>query len=495
MSSSLSRTCSFRYRIANRGGRSEYPGISICPKPNTNNHLALCQQVCFSRNYSTGSRHVTSSLLYKRYSFPVSIRFDTLVQQCQMSTTKTLPSPWLPSSAQLLQNHFQIAPQRQNTIISPSRFNSVSNYQCCVRMSSTLTENTSNQSMADNTSKKSSTDSNNESEKKKSNETSGSSNIFLDNLGTMFLIFIGSIIGWLVRSYYNGARKNAVRETLIESTAHADPIELDDLRIANTELTPSVFYEIIQHIIDQTATITTTDAEQHDRSSSSVTRMTYPKFVQLVRTAMIKMKGEAFTIQCGHVIDRIVLAALIKYDNRSNDPPNTVNSNTGDILDDTTTGTDDNRKQTLIDKIEMPIEFWLTVLSLALYSSAKERIEILHSVFHHFSLSPTAESNGPKITMSQVIQLIGYLQDTCQLVPDAQIIMTSHKYPLQEYIVGSPEQMIDHQQWDVNADENKVATSDMKSLKGHNITVDMLSDILSSRSVCAWGECYKYKSK
>ncbi len=492
MNSSLSRSCSFRYRIANRSSSSQRPGIAICPKPNTN-HLDLRQQLCF-RNY--GSYHVTPSLLYKRYSFPVSVR---LPQQCQMSTTTTttttLPGPCLPSSAQLLQNRLQITPQRQNSIVNPSLFNSVSNNQCCVRMTSTLTDNTSNQSMADTTSKKSSTDSNSDGEKKKSNETSGSSNIFLDNLGTMFLIFIGSIIGWLVRSYYNGARKNSVRETLIESTAHADPIELDDLRIANTELTPSVFYEIIQHIIDQTPTITTTDAEQHDRLSSSVMRMTYPKFIQLVRTAMIKMNGEAFTIQCGHIIDRLVLAALIKYDKCSNDPPNTGSSNMDDILDGTTTGTDDKRNQTLIDKIEMPIEFWLTVLSLALYSSAKERIEILHSVFHQFSLPPTTESTSPKITMSQVIQLIGYLQDTCQLVPDAQIIMTSHKYPLQEYIVGAPEQMIDHQQWDVKADENKVTTIDTKSFKGHNITVDMLSDILSSRSVCAWGECYKYKSK
>jgi hypothetical protein len=360
---------------------------------------------------------------------------------------------------------------------------------------------------------------NDDTNSKKSNPTSGggsssstSSNIFLDNLGTMFLLFIGSIIAWLVRSYYNGVRRNTVRTTFIESTAHADPIELDELRIANSELTPSVFHEIIQHIIlDQTTTTTATTTPME---------MTYPEFIYLVRTAMMKIHGEAFTIQCGHIIDRVVLAALIKYENRNNRTSNNNNNNNNnksdqqsdpisvktnmDDIDPATNLDNTNHPTSLIDQVKMPIEFWLTVLSLALHSSAKERIGILHSIFHQFSsvVLPSSESaieNVPAdktmISMNQVIQLIGYLQDTCQLVPDAQIIMTTHKYPLQEYIVGTPEQMIDHQQWDMNTDGNSTTTIDTAKFKGNNITVDMLSDILSSRSVCAWGECYKYKSK
>ena len=477
------------------------------------------------RMYSSnndGTYHVMSNVWYKRCSLAPTFSLlgvqQQLLQIRQKSST-IFPTPSLRFRLSLpslrLQEYFQITLQRRNhsLVMKPSfhfasavsQFKIISNDSSYGRMSSsTLTD----VPVDNDTSKKSSTNSTENDKKKKSNGASGSSsssNIFLDNLGTMFLIFIGSIIGWLVRSYYNGVRKNTVRTTLIESTAHADPIELDELRLANTELTPSVFTEIIQHIIDQQMPATTTDGEiDHEHSiqsssSSSTNRMTYPEFIFLVRTAMMKKNGEAFTIQCGHIIDRVVLAALIKYENNKNGHDqkyNRLDSASTDLADPTIDDKDNHT--TLVDKIEMPIEFWLTVLSLALYSSAKERIEILHSVCHQFATPvppPASESEPTMISMTQVIQLIGYLQDTCQLVPDAQIIMTSHKYPLQEYIVGTPEQMIDHQQWDTNDEKNKNKDPDVASFKGNNITVGMLSDILTSRSVCAWGECYKYKSK
>jgi hypothetical protein len=330
---------------------------------------------------------------------------------------------------------------------------------------------------------------------KKATDSSG--NVFLDNLGTIFLLFIGSIIGWLVRSYYNGLRKIAVREKLIESSAHADPIELDELRIANTEFTPQVFFQVQQYVLEHTNSASTT-ADPDENSNPSKTNMakktmTYPKFVLLVRTAMKQLKGEAFTIQYGHVLDRVILAALLKYETVH---PNKEVASDTEAVD--TTFTDTSNRTSLIDKVEKPIEFWFTVLSLALYCAPKERIQALHNVFYQCSDPQESESDCPKISMQNVVQLIGYLQDTCQLVPDAQIIMTNHKYPLQEYVVGTPAQLIDHHLFDHKEDSKDTkgkTTNDANIATGDNITVDMLSDILSSRSVCAWGECYKYKSK
>jgi hypothetical protein len=69
---------------------------------------------------------------------------------------------------------------------------------------------------------------------------------------------------------------------------------------------------------------------------------------------------------------------------------------------------------------------------------------------------------------------------------------------LQEYVVGTPAQLIDHHLFDHKEDSKDTkgkTTNDANIATGDNITVDILSDILSSRSVCAWGECYKYKSK
>jgi hypothetical protein len=342
-------------------------------------------------------------------------------------------------------------------------------------------------------SSKSSTGEAPKSEKSKSSD----GNVFLDNIGTIFLLFVASLIAWMVRGYYNGVRRNTVREKLIESLAHADPIELDDLRIANApDFNMETFQYIRQYILDQKLKACAPDETYHDRlngssasgaaSSGTVSTisMAYPEFVSFVRTAMIQMKGEAFTIQLGHILDRVVVAALEKQ--RKCRQATEGNS---DTTHDHASDTNIDQSTSILDATPMPIEFWMTVLTLVMSGTPFERIQALHSVFR--SSSDNSSDESPTMSIDQVVQLVGYLQDTCQLVPDAQVVMTSHKYPLQEYVVASPEQLVDRQQWD-NGD-----SKDGKDLSNctNKITVSMLTEILSSRSVCAWGECYRYKTK
>jgi hypothetical protein len=338
-----------------------------------------------------------------------------------------------------------------------------------------------------------------------SNSKANNSNIFLDNLGTIFLLLIGSVIASLVRSYYNGVRRNAVREEQIESLSLADPIELDDLRSANSEFSSQIFQQVQNYIMNQQRSISHrpnnrdhTDGNSDLAVPSEVSAvgqlLTYPEFVLLVRTAMVQMKGETFTIQFGHVMDRIVVAALEKQQQKKRPQNSNVPAT---ATDDLGHEKDALGSTNIMDATPMPLEFWLTVLSLVMYSTPEERIQALHGIFCKFH-NETTESPRGTMTMDQVVQLVGYLQDTCQLVSDAQIVTTANKYPLQEYVIGTPEQLVDRQQWDAhNSKDSETNTNEKSKLPTvcENITPEMLTEILSSKSICAWGECYRYKPK
>ncbi|GAX15635.1 hypothetical protein FisN_3Hh107 [Fistulifera solaris] len=182
------------------------------------------------------------------------------------------------------------------------------------------------------------------------NKTPVKSNVFLDNLGAIFLSSIGLLIAYLVRSYMNTNKRNAIRDD-IETQAALDPLEIDDLRFANAQLTPDVFRKLITEVADE--------------------EMTYPAFVEAVRRVMSSMKGPAFTVELGHLIDRVIVAALQKHN------------------------------RTTLDA--MPVEFWWVALSLALNSSTPERIQILYQVL---------QGRRERVTLQDVTRIVDYLQDT-----------------------------------------------------------------------------------
>jgi hypothetical protein len=270
-------------------------------------------------------------------------------------------------------------------------------------------------------------------------------NLFLDNLGTIFLSAIGMVVAWLMRSYYNTKGRNLLRDA-VERNSAVDPIELDDLRVANSELTVQVFSDIQQHVL-----------------ATCEDSLTYPDFVEAVRTAMMRLNGDAFTIQLGHLLDRVAVAAVLKRK-------------------------EDNSELVLSTKL--PVQFWLTVLSLALAGTPTDRIHVLYDILLK------NDTNSNKVSIDQVTELVGYLQDSCQLTPDAQIVATVNKYPLQEYVVGTPSQLVDRHHWEETqeqkeGDDKKSTTTSTDPC--NNIDVDTFAAILRSKSVCVWGECYHRK--
>jgi hypothetical protein len=244
------------------------------------------------------------------------------------------------------------------------------------------------------------------------------SNIFLDNLGKIFLGAIGLLIGTLVRSSYGTSNRNRVRDEL-EEKASLDPLEIDDLRVANSELSPEVFRAIMEDV----------------QEAFPLGVSTYEDFVHSVRRTMSRLKGDAFTVELGHLLDRTVISAL--------------------------------HDQGKPEDAEVPLTLLLAALSLALNSSVEDRITIL---FEAMRLK-----NG-NVAYQDVRDMVGYLQDTCQLVPDAQVVEAETKYPTQKYKRGTAQQLI---QWEGGSQDA--------------MDVDAFAAILRSKSVCAWGECYNKK--
>jgi len=286
---------------------------------------------------------------------------------------------------------------------------------------------------------------------KKSEKTAG--DFFLDNLGTLFLSAIGCLILTLVRSSQGTSNKNELRKQ-VESTSALDPFEIDDLRVANSQFTPSIFKTIHQKLKDT-----------YGWNSSD--KINYKDFVSAVIQIMRTMKGDAFTIELGHLTDRVVSSIA----------------------------EDKDAHWAVDEEGKMVFGLLLAVLSLAINGSTRERVELLFDILKEDSSwvdgGGEISSTSKCVKEDAIITMVGYLQKSCQLTPDAQIVESSAKYPVQEYKVASPFEMVL-----IGKELKKDVLSDLAL--GNNDekgewSCDDFHHLLRSRSVCAWGECYVKK--
>jgi hypothetical protein len=179
----------------------------------------------------------------------------------------------------------------------------------------------------------------------------------------------------------------------------------------------------------------------------------------------------------GHLLDRVVIKALADQLESSSQEETTStdssNSFSGDWGQEQHGGG--------ADGDVMPLPFWLTVLSLALNGPVPDRIRILYEIAQLEKGRPMEVSSGDEedtqVTLDEVRKMVGHLQNTCQLVPDKQVVPTETKYPAQQYKRGTPIELV---QWEGKDDKE-------------GIDIDAFAGILRSKSVCAWGECYHKK--
>ena len=299
--------------------------------------------------------------------------------------------------------------------------------------------------------------SNTDDNKKNKKEEEDDSNIFLDNLGKVFFGVIFTIIFLLVRSSRGTTNRANLREYL-ESISLLDPCEIDDLRVANSLLTPEIFRDIMNYVLLNNNTNNSIDENNK--------KINYCNFLSLVKYKMKELKGEEFTIQLGHLLDRIVIH---KLENKSNDNDN---------------NNDDNNNINDEDE-SLRLDFLLTLLSLSLSCTMQERIDILYEIMLKTGNNENNDSETSSISEEETIQMISNLQETYQLDNDAQILdVKDKKYPFQEYKQGLPIELIEEARKEYN-EKYKILLK-----KGSYNEFDAL---LRSQYICAWGECYGHR--
>ena len=287
---------------------------------------------------------------------------------------------------------------------------------------------------------------------KKKNEP----NVFLDNLGKIFLMAIATVIITLMRSSYNTSNRHLVRDRL-EEIAAIDPKEIEEFREANSELTLETFRRILSIYYQEFA--------KSSGGDSSGPTSSYGEFVFTIRKIMATRfpeKGESFTIEMGHYLDRIVVDVLQQR---------------GPIA--STGGSD-----------ELPVALFFTTMASAMNGSVSDRIRILHELlvteerYLQRGLGAGGSDTGAdSVPIASVRAMVGYLQDTCQLPPDTQIVPTERKYPTQLWRRATPDDMVPDTGSEPGTDAGSNGTDEMVDLVG-------FAAILRTKSVCAWGECY-----
>jgi hypothetical protein len=184
------------------------------------------------------------------------------------------------------------------------------------------------------------------------------------------------------------------------------------------------------------------DGMQEDDHNSR--QMLYSEFVHAVRTALRTIKkDDAFTVELGHYLDRVVLEYM-------------------------------SRRGQVTTRDPQPLSFWMTLLSMALNAPVPDRILALYEVVAKQASSKADEAGGGRVTVADTRSLVRHLQDTCQLTPDTQVVEdVDAKYPIQQYQRGDVGKLF---QWD-GSDSDE-------------LDIDAFAAILRSRAVCVWGECY-----
>lgn len=308
---------------------------------------------------------------------------------------------------------------------------------------------------------------------KGSKESKTTSDFFFDNLGKMFLALMASAILALIRSSMATTNQTNARIE-VEETAAIDPLEIDDLRAANS---PDFNAELFRCVMETV------------RQTFPSGRATYEDFASVVRNEIKKIKGESFSIQLGHFLDRVAISLL-----ESDVLKHKANINQGGFVTDVKTEEISLiKEETNENDKHLPIDLLFTLLSLCLSDTVDNRIGIMfHSLLQNIQDSDVDtflnENDVTKkrgfLSESEIVDMIGYLQLTCQLPPSPQILLTEVKYPVQTYARGTPTQLMANAKKELN-----IGGEDYKYSK------DDFESILKSSHVCAWGECYNRRKK
>ena len=325
--------------------------------------------------------------------------------------------------------------------------------------------------------------------------------VFLDNLGKVFLSAIGLIIAALTRSSMATTNRNNLR-TAIEEQSALDPFEIDDLRFANEDLDRRVFELILEGVEREFGGFGVNGGASGGANggANGGPKVDYREFVSVVMNVMKGIKGEGFTIQLGHLLDRVVVSLLNTQHTNENTTTTTTTIQSTDSSQNTVSQSQDFDQDGKID-----LSLLLVALCLCLHGNVRDRVEILFEIMRQKQSTndnsncnnsiendaTTTDESVNAVNKEYVIEMIGHLQKTCQLVPDAQIVESDTKYPVQKYKVGTPLELTD---FGIEMKKDELTERALeKNIHVSKWSCDDFHHLLRSRAVCAWGECYVKK--
>jgi hypothetical protein len=292
-------------------------------------------------------------------------------------------------------------------------------------------------------------------------------NLLLDNMGKIFFGIVASIVAVLIRSSKSNSNKKKI-ETSIEETSCLDPVEIEDARLANQDLTPQIYEGVISSIYDH--------FPKHEA--------TYSEFIGAVVGGMKKGKFQnvvGFTVQMGHLFDRVIFKILesgrYAVDTNGDTVPVAV------VVEGETA-----TKKKIDEDQKLPILLLCVALSMGLYSTVDERIDSLYKVLQKAEGLSFEDEN---VSEAAVGELVEHLRQTCQLSSDQQVIEDGPKYPIQEWKIGAGPELVTRSRMlrdGVNYVEGTV--NEITGDQGSVVSREQFAMIIKSRAVGAWGECF-----
>ncbi|GMI04825.1 hypothetical protein TrVE_jg13362 [Triparma verrucosa] len=271
------------------------------------------------------------------------------------------------------------------------------------------------------------------SEKKKAADDDDDSNVFLDNLGKIFGLCILSIVLMVVRSSRGSTNRGNIRDE-IEDTAVLDPVEIEDMRSLNEEFSADLFRKVVGEVY-----------------SKFPEECTYKEFLSTTMSTLRKAtKDPTFSIQVGHNIDRVVFSLPQYHDEKT-----------------------------------YPNSLFLTVLTMAVYSTVNDRIKLIFEI-----AARQSNASSAKVSEHATAEIVQHLADTCQLPAENQVIEVGSPYPVQQYERATGEQMVRCVRKPYK-DKSPEVTYAAVGGEGEDVDFEQWEKIMKSRlGPCPWGECY-----
>lgn len=154
------------------------------------------------------------------------------------------------------------------------------------------------------------------------------------------------------------------------------------------------------------------------------------------------------------------------------------------------------------------LSFLLVALQLLVNEVAEDRVWAAHKLISIIegedgsssSSSVDLESTPPPLSFTQLERVVDLLKRTCQLPVEKMVGESGLALPWKTFTVASPSQLITKGYGNVVVDEKErrkkfsiqggvEMEEDVSKVKAFN--EDLVMKLLFSRSVCAWGECYR----